>query len=167
MISVDTKKKELVGAYANKGREWSKKKTPVDVLSHDFPDPEVPKAVPYGIYDLSLNKGWVNVGVSADTSEFAVASIKKWWQYWGKRSYKNAGQILICADSGGSNGYRLHLWKHELQKWSDKSGLQVHVCHFPPGTSKWNKIEHRLFSYISKNWRGRPLIDYVTVIKLI
>ena len=167
VISVDTKKKELLGKYANQGREWSKKKNPVEVLSHDFPDPEVPKAIPYGVYDLSLNRGWVNVGVSADTSEFAVASIKKWWQYCERRSYKSCNQILICADSGGSNGYRLHLWKYELQKWSNKTGLNIHVCHFPPGTSKWNKIEHRLFSYISKNWRGRPLVDYVTIINLI
>ncbi len=167
VISVDTKKKEILGNYVSKGKEWSKKKNPIEVLSHDFPDPEVPRVIPYGVYDLSLNAGWVNVGVSADIAEFAVSSIKKWWRYMGKKSYPNAAQILICADSEGSNGYRLHLWKYELQKWCDVVGLKVHVCHFPPGTSKWNKIEHRLFSYISKNWRGRPLINYMTVVNLI
>ena len=167
VISVDTKKKELLGNYANKGREWGKKKRPIEVLTHDFPDPEIPKAIPYGIYDLGLNQGLVNVGISADTAEFAVASIKKWWRYYGKKSYPKSSEILICADSGGSNGYRLHLWKYELQKWSESTGLKIHVCHFPPGTSKWNKIEHRLFSYISKNWRGRPLVDYATIINLI
>ena len=167
VISVDTKKKELVGNYGNKGREWLPKKSPRKVLVHDFPDPKNPKAVPYGVYDLALNKGWVNVGMSADTAEFAVASIKKWWRHCGKKIYGNSSEILICADSGGSNGYRLHLWKYELQKWSEATGLKIHVCHFPPGTSKWNKIEHRLFSYITKNWRGRTLIDYVTVVNLI
>ena len=167
VLSVDTKKKEMLGNYANKGKEWNKKKDPVKVLSHDFPNPEIPRAIPYGVYDVSLNKGWVNVGVSADTSEFAVSSIRKWWRHCGKKPYKNSNKILICADSGGSNGYRLHLWKYELQKLSNETGLEIHVCHFPPGTSKWNKIEHRLFSYISKNWRGKPLIDYVTVINLI
>ena len=167
VISVDTKKKELLGNYANGGQEWSKKKSPIEVLSHDFPDPDIPRAIPYGVYDLGLNKGWVNVGVSSDTAEFAVESIKKWWKYLGKKSYFDANQLLICADSGGSNGYRLHLWKYELQKWSDITGMKISVCHFPPGTSKWNKIEHRLFSYISKNWRGKLLLDYVTVINLI
>jgi hypothetical protein len=167
VISVDTKKKELVGNYKNQGREWGKKKEAVEVLSHDFPDPAVPKAVPYGIYDLSKNAGWVNVGVDADTAEFAVESIRWWWQQMGEKRYPQAKTLLICADSGGSNGYRSHLWKRELQKLANQEGLTITVCHFPPGTSKWNKIEHRLFSYISMNWRGRPLTDYQTIINLI
>lgn len=167
VISVDTKKKELVGNYKNEGREWGKKKKPIKVLIHDFPDPKVPKAIPYGVYDIGNNKGWVNVGISADTSEFAVESIRQWWKRMGKRRYAEVKEILICADSGGSNGYRLHLWKYELQKFCDQEDLKITVCHFPPGTSKWNKIEHRLFSYISMNWRGRPLIDYKTIVSLI
>lgn len=167
VISVDTKKKELVGNYKNSGVEWGKKKKPIKVLTHDFPDPKVPKAIPYGVYDIGDNKGWVNVGISADTSEFAVESIRQWWKRMGKRRYSKANQLLICADSGGSNGYRLHLWKYELQKFCDREGIRVTVCHFPPGTSKWNKIEHRLFSYISMNWRGRPLTDYKTIVSLI
>lgn len=167
VISVDTKKKELVGNYKNEGKEWLSKKSPRKVLTYDFPDPKVSKAVPYGVYDLALNKGWVNVGIGADTSEFAVASIKKWWKYWGKKLYQDTSEILICADSGGSNSYRFHLWKYELQKWSNSSNIRIHICHFPPGTSKWNKIEHRLFSYITKNWKGQPLVDYVTIVNLI
>ncbi|MBK8869828.1 MAG: ISAzo13 family transposase [Elusimicrobia bacterium] len=167
VISVDTKKKELVGVYKNGGREWERKGDAVEVLSHDFPDPKVPKAVPYGVYDLGQNKGWVNVGMSADTAEFAVESIRQWWKHMGRGRYPRARELLICADSGGSNGYRLHLWKWELQKFADQKGLRITVCHFPPGTSKWNKIEHRLFSYISMNWRGRPLTDYRTVVNLI
>ncbi len=167
VISVDTKKKELVGKYKNGGREWEKKRGPVKVLSHDFPDPEVPKAVPYGVYDIGDNKGWVNVGVAADTAEFAVESISQWWRQMGKKRYNGVDELLICADSGGSNGYRIHLWKYELQKFADREDLKITVCHFPPGTSKWNKIEHRLFSYITMNWRGRPLADYKTVVNLI
>jgi len=167
VISVDTKKKELVGNYKNGGREWEKTGRAVEVLSHDFPDPEVPKAVPYGIYDIGKNTGWVNVGVDADTAEFAVESIRQWWRWMGKKRYPKAKDILICADSGGSNGYRCHLWKRELQKLASQQKLRITVCHFPPGTSKWNKIEHRLFSYISMNWRGRPLTDYRTVVNLI
>ena len=167
VISVDTKKKELVGKYKNSGVEWERKKTPVKVLSHDFPDPKVSKAVPYGVYDIGDNKGWVNVGTDADTAEFAVESIRQWWKKMGKKRYPKAKEILICADSGGSNGYRIHLWKHELQKFCDEENMKITVCHFPPGTSKWNKIEHRLFSYISMNWRGRPLTDYKTVVDLI
>jgi len=167
VISVDTKKKELVGNYKNGGREWEKKGRAVEVLSHDFPDPEVPKAVPYGIYDIGSNTGWVNVGVDADTAEFAVESIRQWWKWMGKKRYQKAKELLICADSGGSNGYRSHLWKRELQKLASQQKLRITVCHFPPGTSKWNKIEHRLFSYISMNWRGRPLTDYRTVVNLI
>ena len=137
------------------------------VLSHDFPDPKVPKAVPYGVYDVGKNTGWVNVGVDADTAEFAVESIRQWWKRMGKKRYAKAKSLLICADSGGSNGYRSHLWKRELQKFSSKKRLKITVCHYPPGTSKWNKIEHRLFSFISMNWRGRPLTDYQTIVNLI
>lgn len=167
VISVDTKKKELVGNYKNAGQEWEKKDHPIKVLTHDFPDPTVPKAVPYGVYDIGNNAGWVNVGIDADTAEFAVESIRQWWKLMGKKRYPEAKELLICADSGGSNGYRSHLWKRELQKLSSQQGLRITVCHFPPGTSKWNKIEHRLFSYISMNWRGRPLTDYQTVVNLI
>ena len=167
VISVDTKKKELVGAYKNTGREWRPKGDPIEVLMHDFPDPDVPKAVPYGIYDIGENKGWVNVGMSADTAEFAVQSIRQWWRYMGKARYPKSRRLLICADSGGSNGYRLQLWKRELQSFATQEKLTITVCHFPPGTSKWNKIEHRLFSFISANWRGRPLTDYRTVVNLI
>lgn len=167
VISVDTKKKELVGNYKNAGQEWEKKGHAVKVLSHDFPDPKMPKAVPYGVYDIGENTGWVNVGIDADTAEFAVESIRQWWRLMGKKRYPTATEILVCADSGGSNGYRSHLWKRELQKLSSQQGLRITVCHFPPGTSKWNKIEHRLFSYISMNWRGRPLTDYQTVVNLI
>ena len=167
VISVDTKKKELIGNYKNNGREWKRSKQYTKVLSHDFPDPKVPKAVPYGIYDISDNKGWVNVGMSADTAQFAVESIRQWWKLIGKKRYSKAKKILICADSGGSNGYRIRLWKHEIQKFAREEKVEVTICHFPPGTSKWNKVEHRLFSYISKNWRGRPLVTYRTVIQLI
>jgi len=159
VISVDTKKKELVGPYKNAGREWRPKGDPIEVLMHDFPDPDVPKAVPYGIYDIGANTGWVNVGMSADTAEFAVQSIRQWWRYMGQPCYPKSRRLLICADSGGSNGYRLQLWKRELQKLASEERLTITVCHFPPGTSKWNKIEHRLFSFISANWRGRPLTD--------
>lgn len=167
VISVDTKKKELIGKYKNDGHEWEKKGQPIEVLSHDFPDPSIPKAVPYGVYDIGKNLGWVNVGVAADTAEFAVESIAQWWRRMGRKRYPEASEIYICADSGGSNGYRIHLWKYELQKFCDREGIKVTVSHYPPGTSKWNKIEHRLFSYITMNWRGRPLIDYRTIVDLI
>jgi len=167
VISVDTKKKELIGHYKNNGMEWRNKNDPIKVLSHDFPDPEVPKAVPYGIYDIGSNVGWVNVGISADTAEFGVESIWQWWKRMGKKRYKSSPSILISADSGGSNSYRSHLWKRELQKFANKTNMEITVTHFPPGTSKWNKIEHRLFSYISINWRGKPLTDYQTVVNLI
>ena len=167
VISVDTKKKELVGSYKNNGVEWRPKGDPIKVLTHDFPDSEQPKAVPYGVYDIANNFGWVNVGISADTAEFAVESIWQWWKHMGKARYKGSPKILISADSGGSNSYRSHLWKRELQKFANKTGIEVTVTHFPPGTSKWNKIEHRLFSYISINWRGVPLTDYQTIINLI
>ena len=167
VISVDTKKKELVGAYKNAGREWRPKGDPIEVLTHDFPDPEVPKAVPYGVYDIGHNSGWVNVGMGADTGEFAVESIRQWWKHMGQERYPRARSLLICADSGGSNGYRLHLWKREVQALSTQQRFTISVCHFPPGTSKWNKIEHRLFSFITLNWRGRPLTDYRTIVSLI
>lgn len=167
VVSVDTKKKELVGNYENGGRQWLPTKKPVKVNGHDFPHPEVPRAYPYGIYDLVRNRGFVNVGTDHDTSTFAVASIRGWWRAEGRRLYRYARRLLITADAGGSNGWRLRLWKLELQKLADQTGLAISVCHFPPGTSKWNKIEHRLFSFISSNWRGQPLRDYETIVKLI
>lgn len=167
VISVDTKKKELVGNYKNGGQEWEKQGQPVQVNGHDFPDPKVAKAVPYGVYDIGDNKGWVNVGTSCDTAQFAVESIRYWWLEMGKKKYQKCKSLLICADSGGSNGYRSHLWKKELQELANETGLEILVCHFPPGTSKWNKIEHRLFSFITMNWRGRPLTSYRTIVKLI
>jgi len=167
VISVDTKKKELVGNYENKGRRWHPEKSAIKVNGHDFPDPSVPRAYPYGIYDLGRNTGFVNVGTDRDTGEFAVASIRGWWLHEGRRLYPSAKRLLITADGGGSNGVRLRLWKLELQRLADESGLAISVCHFPPGTSKWNKVEHRLFSFISSNWRGEPLKDYETVVQLI
>ena len=167
VISVDTKKKELVGNYHNQGRHWRKKGTAEKVNGHDFPRPEVPRAYPYGIYDLRRNAGFVNVGTDHDTGAFAVASIRGWWRAEGRRLYPQAPRLLITADAGGSNGWRLRLWKWELQGLADQTGLKLRVCHFPPGTSKWNKVEHRLFSFISSNWRGEPLRDYETVVRLI
>lgn len=167
VVSVDTKKKELIGNYVNEGRQWRPGKTPLKVNGHDFPDPSVPRAYPYGIYDLGKNTGFVNIGTDHDTAAFAVASIKGWWRHEGKRLYPKTKALLITADGGGSNGYRLRLWKYELQKLSDYTGLAISVCHFPPGTSKWNKVEHRLFSFISSNWRGEPLLDYETIVNLI
>jgi len=167
VISVDTKKKELIGNYRNAGQQWRRKKQPRPVLGHDFPSPDVPRAYPYGIYDIGRNTGFVNLGTDHDTGAFAVASIRGWWQHEGRRLYPKAKTLLITADAGGSNGWRLRLWKVELQKFADESGLNLSVCHFPPGTSKWNKIEHRLFSFISSNWRGEPLRDYETIVNLI
>ena len=166
-ISVDTKKKEIIGAYKNNGQELCKKRKPIEVQSHDFPDKRFGKVAPYGVYDIGKNKGWVSVGISSDTAEFAVNTIRTWWHKMGGASYSKAKELLITADCGGSNGYRVRLWKLELQKFADETGLVVHVRHFPPGTSKWNKIEHRLFSYISKNWRGKPLLTRETVVNLI
>jgi len=166
-ISVDTKKKELVGNFENQGRQWRRKGTGEHVKGHDFPDPSVPRAYPYGIYDLRHNRGFVNVGTDHDTATFAVASIRGWWHYAGRRLYAGAPELLITADGGGSNGYRLRLWKWELQRLADQTGLTISVCHFPPGTSKWNKVEHRLFSFITSNWRGEPLRNYETVVHLI
>jgi len=167
VISVDTKKKELIGNYENQGRQWRKSKSPARVNGHDFPGPSVPRAYPYGVYDLARNKGFVNVGTDHDTGAFAVASIRGWWRVEGKRLYPSARRLLITADGGGSNGYRLRVWKLELQKLADATMLAIEVCHFPPGTSKWNKVEHRLFSFISSNWRGEPLRDYETIVRLI
>jgi hypothetical protein len=167
VISVDTKKKELVGNYENTGRKWRRAKDPERVDVHDFPTPEVPRAFPYGIYDLAHNTGFVNIGTDHDTGAFAVASIHGWWRAEGRRLYPRARSLLITADAGGSNGYRLRLWKLKLQELADEADLTVRVCHFPPGTSKWNKVEHRLFSFISTNWRGEPLRDYETIVRLI
>lgn len=167
VISVDTKKKELVGNYKNGGREWQRKGKPVEVNTHDFPDKELGKAIPYGVYDMGKNVGWVNVGITSDTAQFAVESIRRWWQYLGISRYPASQKLLITADCGGSNSYRTRLWKKELQLLSDETGLAIEVCHFPPGTSKWNKIEHRLFCHISMNWRGRPLTSLRTIINLI
>jgi hypothetical protein len=167
VISVDTKKKELIGNFENKGRQWRQQNRPEQVKDHDFPDPSVPRAYPYGIYDLEHNTGFVNIGTDHDTATFAVASIRGWWRQEGRRLYSEATQLLITADGGGSNGYRLRLWKLELQRLADQTGLAIAVCHFPPGTSKWNKVEHRLFSFISSNWRGEPLRDYETIVRLI
>lgn len=167
VISVDTKKKELVGNYANRGKQWLRKGEAPKVNGHDFPDPSVPRAHPYGIYELARNRGFVNVGTDHDTATFAVASIRAWWRAEGRRAYPKAKRLLITADAGGSNGSRLRLWKWELQRLSDELRLPIAVSHFPPGTSKWNKVEHRLFSFISSNWRGEPLADYATVVNLI
>src|SRR5713101_3904721 len=167
VISADTKKKELIGNYQNQGRQWRKTGTAAKVNGHDFPGPEVPRAYPYGIYDLGRNVGFVNVGTDHDTGAFAVASIRGWWRAEGRRLYGHARRLLITADGGGSNGYRLRQWKVELQRFPDPAGQSILVCHFPPGTSKWNKVEHRLFSFISTNWRGEPLRDYETIVRLI
>jgi hypothetical protein len=167
VISVDTKKKELVGEFSNKGSTWRPQGCPEKVNTHDFLDPDKGRASPYGIYDLVNNVGFVNVGISADTSAFAVESIRRWWLNMGKESYTNARKLLITADGGGSNGSRVRLWKTELQRLADEMNLEISVCHFPPGTSKWNKIEHRMFSYISQNWRGKPLVSIETIINLI
>jgi hypothetical protein len=167
VISVDTKKKELLGNYDNRGQQWRSAKQPLPVNGHDFPRPDVPRAYPYGIYDVDRNTGFVNVGTNHDTGAFAVASIRGWWRTEGRTLYPQTRDLLITADGGGSNGSRLRLWKLELQKLADETGLAIAVCHFPPGTSKWNKIEHRLFSFISSNWRGEPLRDYETIVQLI
>lgn len=167
VISVDCKKKENIGNFKNNGAEYAKKGEPTEVLDHDFPLKENGKAAPYGVYDIGLNEGFVNVGISSDTAQFAVNSIRNWWNEMGKERYPTASKILITADGGGSNGYRVHLWKRELQILADELGLDISVCHFPPGTSKWNKIEHRLFSQITKNWRGRPLETLEIIVNLI
>ena len=167
VISVDTKKKELVGPYQNKGQNWQPQGEAVEVNGHDFPKPDVPRAYPYGLYDIGRNRGFVTIGTDHDTAAFAVASIRGWWQEEGRHLYPNATQLVITADSGGSNGWRSRGWKWELQQFADEAGLAVQVSHFPAGTSKWNPIEHRLFSFISSNWRGQPLCDYETIVNLI
>jgi hypothetical protein len=167
VISVDTKKKELVGDFANKGREWQPKGEPEPVRVHDFIDPGLGKAIPYGVYDIGNNEGWVSVGDTADTGEFAVSAIRRWWDQMGKARFPTATRLLITADAGGSNGYRIRAWKHHLAQLATDTGLQITVCHYPPGTSKWNRIEHRMFSFISMNWRGRPLTSIRTIIELI
>jgi len=167
IISVDAKKKELVGAFKNAGRRWLPQGQPDEVTVHDFPHLGKGKAIPYGAYDIARNRAVVNVGVTHETAEFAVESIRRWWRLDGKRHYQGAGRLLICADSGGSNGNRPRAWKLHLQELSHATGMAITVCHYPPGTSKWNKIEHRLFSFISLNWKGKPLVNYETVINLI
>ena len=167
VISVDTKKKEFVGNFKNSGREWHPKGTPEEVRVHDFPDPELGKAIPYGVYDLASNEGWVSVGIKHDTARFAVASIRRWWTEMGAARFPNARKLMITADGGGSNSSRNRLWKGALQELADELGLALHVCHFPPGTSKWNKIEHRLFSFITQNWRGKPLVSHQAIVNLI
>jgi hypothetical protein len=167
VISVDTKKKELIGDFKNSGTEWCQKEQPIEVKMHDFVDPKLGKVIPYGIYDLTSNQGWVNVGIDHDTAEFAVESIRHWWYSMGKQIYPKSQQIMITADCGGSNSYRSRLWKLKLQELATQTGKTIHVCHFPPGTSKWNKIEHRLFCHITQNWRGRPLTSLQVVINLI
>ena len=167
VISVDTKKKELVGDFNNGGREWQPRGDPEQVRVHDFIDPELGKVAPYGVYDVAANQGWVSVGIDHDTAEFAVESIRRWWREMGHPRYPNAGRLLITADCGGSNGYRVRLWRLQLQKLADELHLMIQVCHVPPGTSKWNKIEHRMFCHITNNWRGRPLVSREVVVNLI
>jgi len=167
VISVDTKKKELVGDFKNGGREWRPKATPERALVHDFPGDAVGKAIPYGVYDMGRNEAWVSVGRDHDTPAFAVASIRQWWKMMGKTAHANARELFITADAGGSNGYRSRAWKLELQRFADETNLRIRVSHFPPGTSKWNKIEHRLFCHITQNWRGKPLRSFETIVDLI
>jgi hypothetical protein len=167
VISVDTKKKELVGEFKNGGREWQPGGQPEEVLVHDFMDKELGKAIPYGVYDVTGNQGWVSVGIDHDTARFAAEAIRRWWKKMGSRRYRGADRLLITADGGGSNGSRCRLWKVALQELAMKLGIPLHVCHFPPGTSKWNKIEHRMFCHITQNWRGRPLVSHDVIINLI
>lgn len=167
VISVDTKKKELVGDFKNGGKEWQRKGEPEEVRVYDFIDPALGKVAPYGVYDVAANQGWVSVGINHDTAEFAVESIRRWWKEMGQSRYPNTRRLLITADCGGSNGYRVRLWKRELQKLADAIGINIQVCHFPPGTSKWNKIEHRMSCHITNNWRGRPLVSREVIVNLI
>jgi hypothetical protein len=167
VISVDTKKKELVGNFSNRGQEWQPKEEPQKTLVHDFPDKELGKIIPYGIYDVGRNQGWVSVGIDHDTAEFAVDSILAWWKHMGSKTYPHATKLMIMADAGGSNASRSRLWKASLQRLANLTGLQLDVSHFPPGTSKWNKIEHRMFSFITQNWRATPLVSYQTIVHLI
>lgn len=167
VVSVDTKKKELIGGYAQKGREWQPSGQPEEAPTHDFPDPQLGKVAPYGVYDMMANQGWVSVGIDHDTAEFAVETVRRWWREMGRKRYPQAKRLLITADAGGSNGYRTRLWKVELQQLATDLRLDITVCHFPPGTSKWNKIEHRMFCHITQNWRGRPLVSRRVVVQLI
>ena len=167
VISVDTKKKELVGQFKNGGREWQPKGEPEEVDVHDFPDPQLGKVIPYGVFDLTRNEGWVSVGIDHDTAQFAVQAIGRWWKKMGAKRYPSAKELLITADGGGSNGSRCRLWKVALQELAGRLAIPIHVCHFPPGTSKWNKIEHRMFCHITQNWRGRPLVSHEVIINLI
>jgi hypothetical protein len=167
VISVDTKKKELVGDFKNPGQEWQPQGEPEKVRTHDFPDPKVAKAIPYGVYDLANNQGWVSVGITHDTAQFAARTIRRWWEDMGTQRFPRAHELLITADGGGSNSCRSRLWKVSLQELAKQLGLTLRVCHFPPGTSKWNKVEHRLFSFITKNWRGKPLLSYQVIVNLI
>jgi hypothetical protein len=167
VISVDAKKKELVGDFKNGGREWQPVGRPEEVRVYDFPLKDLGRVTPYGVYDLAANAGWVSVGIDHDTAAFAVATLRRWWEERGQPRYPHAQRLLITADGGGSNGSRNRLWKRELQQWADASGLTLTVCHFPPGTSKWNKIEHRLFAFITQNWRARPLLSYAVILSLI
>jgi hypothetical protein len=167
VISVDTKKKELVGNFRNAGRQWRPKGKPLEVKVHDFQEPELGKVVPYGVYDLTNNEAWVSVGIDHDTAEFATAAIERWWRKMGRRRFPKARELYITADGGGSNGSRSRLWKVALQKLANRTGLTLSVSHFPPGTSKWNKIEHRLFCHITQNWRGQPLVSHEIIVKLI
>jgi hypothetical protein len=167
VVSIDTKKKELVGEFKNAGQEWEPQGQPMEVQVHDFPDKKLGKAIPYGVYDLASNEGWVSVGIDHDTAQFATASVRRWWQEMGVGRFPRATKLMITADGGGSNGSRNRLWKIALQALAEELGLGLEVCHFPPGTSKWNKIEHRLFSFITKNWRGRPLTSYQVIVNLI
>jgi hypothetical protein len=167
VVSVDTKKKELVGAYKNGGQEWQPQGDPEEVLVHDFVDQQLGKAIPYGVLDLAHNQGWVSVGTDHDTAEFAAQTLSNWWERMGEAAYPNASQLLVTADAGGSNAAQSRLWKVALQRLADRTGLSISVCHFPPGTSKWNKIEHRMFCHITQNWRGRPLISHEVIVNLI
>jgi len=167
ILSVDTKKKERVGNFRNGGKTWRPKGQPMEVNVYDFPHLGIGPAIPYGAYDQQRNEGFVNVGTSHDTAEFAVESVRRWWRWIGRRGYPQAARLLLCADGGGSNGSRNRAWKYHLQQFADQSGLSITVCHYPPGTSKWNKVEHRMFSFISLNWQGKPLVSYETVINLI
>jgi len=167
VVSVDSKKKELVGSFRNAGRTWRRRGEPQEVFTHDFPSMARGKALPYGTYDIAQNRALVNVGVTHDTAEFAVESIRGWWQVLGRKTYPSAKRLLICADAGGSNGNRLRAWKVHLQRFADEIQVPITVCHYSPGTSKWNKIEHRLFSFISMNWRGKPLVSFETIVNLI
>jgi hypothetical protein len=167
VVSVDCKKKELVGNFQNRGREWQPEGRPEEVRVHDFPDPKLGKAIPYGVYDVTTNSGWVSVGIDHDTAEFAVETLRHWWYQMGSARYPEASELLVMADAGGSNDYRSRLWKAALQQFADETGLSISVCHFPPGTSKRNKIEHRMFPHITLNWRGRPLVSHEVIVSLI